>query len=208
MTSLVELLEGCIRLEYGPSEMASVRTRLSQSTRSPDATASNAPATQASMVNAMLRALYEVRRRPPSEIYIWAGTKLAPAVLKDDPGILKDQSSLRTMLLQLHLVSPPVLAKLSPGTECPDMWEDLIDSETTRINFDGPAEAAWVLEGLIKGICQHFGEWVAVTEGMAPSVLKERRILEVKVRPERREITKTPPAGRDRRQSGPFGGAK
>lgn len=197
MSTLVVRLEDCIKREYGPSELAAVRLR---------AAADVAGDSQVAQADALLRAVCYVRRRPPSEVYVWAGAQLAPSLLKDGPDVLTEHESLRTMLLQVNAMAPRVLDVLSPGTKPPEFWEDLMDGETTRIAFDGAEEIAWVLEGFARGVCTYFAEWVMVTRGMAPAILKERQIIEVKIRPERRTSIQTPPSGGERRNSGGFGG--
>lgn len=197
MSTLVVRLEDCIRREYGPSELAAVRLR---------AAADVAGDTQIAKADALLRAVCYVRRRPPSEVYVWAGAQLAPSLLKDGPDVLSEHESLRTMLLQVNTMAPRIVDAMSPGSTPPEFWEDLIDGETTRIHFDGPEEIGWLLEGFARGVCTHFAEWVLVTRGLAPSILKERQIIEVKIRPERRTSSQTPPGGGERRHSGGFGG--
>lgn len=195
MRTLLERLEDIIRLEFGTADLAAMRARAGLPMD--DAT----PFTQ---VAALIRAVAYIRRRSPEEMFTWAGAKLAAPLVTDHPNLLKPHVSVRTMLLQVSQLAPTVVQRLSPGSTCPDFWEDLLDGETTRISFDGPEEVASALEGVLRGLAAHYGEWVAVTRGTPPAVLPERRQVEAKVRPERRTENKTPPAGADRR--GPTGG--
>ncbi len=177
MIPLLILLEELVHTDFGTADLSAVRERLRD--RPPDEDVRD-------RAKALLDALAAVQRRRPDEVYVWAGTRLVMPLAKDFPGIVRGHTSARTLLLQLAQVAPTVVADVLPGVTCPEFWQDFLDGETIRIGFDGPVEAAWLLEGVARGLGTHFGERVDTSRADAPPALKERRLVDVKVVPERR----------------------
>jgi hypothetical protein len=171
------LLEEFIEDDFGTAELKGVRAQVN---------GRNADASPAAAAKAILDALATAQRRTPEETYLWAGTRLAAPITKLLAPVFRGHTSTRTIVLQMSSLSAQVVRELLPETDCPDFWEDFLDGETVRIGFDGPAEVAWLLEGIVRGLGAHFGERVDVGRPAAPVALTERRQLDVKVVPERR----------------------
>ncbi|MEQ1692457.1 MAG: heme NO-binding domain-containing protein [Gemmatimonas sp.] len=183
MTSLLLLLEELVDADFGATDLHAVRKSLGARGDS-----SADPAVEA---KAFLDALAIVQRRTPAQVYVWAGTRLAAPVAKLLPKLTKGHTSTRSMLLQMTQMANMLAAELLPESTCPDFWADYLDGETVRIGFDGPREVAWVLEGAVKGLGTHFSERVDVSLPDAPAGLLERRLVDVKVRQERRSSRPT-----------------
>jgi hypothetical protein len=177
MISLLVILEELVHTDFGTMDLTSVRQRV----------AGQAPAsTVAGQACAFLDALAVVQQRPREEVYVWAGQRIVGSLVSEFPAVFKGHTSTRTLLLQLGQAAPALVSEVLPESVCPDLWEDFLDSETIRIGFDGPEEAAWVLRGLATGMGAHYGERVEASPGVAPPALTDRRLVDVKVVPERR----------------------
>jgi hypothetical protein len=171
------LLEELIEADFGVADLKAMRSQL------PVATDDAFPAAGA---KSMLDALASAQRRTAEQVYVWAGTRVAAPVTKLLPSVFRAHTSTRTVILQLSSLAAAVVTELLPDATCPDFWEDFLDGETVRIGFDGPTEVAWLMEGLVRGLGTHFGERVEVGRPATPPALKDRRLLDVKVSPERR----------------------
>jgi hypothetical protein len=177
MIPLLVILEELVHTDFGTMDLNSVRQRLAAQSPAP---------TVAGQACAFLDALAVVQHRPREEVYVWAGQRVVGPLVAEFPAIFKGHTSTRTLLLQLGQVAPALVADVLPESVCPDFWEDFLDSETIRIGFDGPEEAAWALQGIAAGLGTHFGERVDASRGVAPAALTDRRLVDVKVVPERR----------------------
>lgn len=175
--ALHSLLEEFIEDDFGVTDLKAVRSQLNGQVDE------SLPTIGA---KAMLDALATAQRRTPEQVYVWAGTRLAAPVTKLLPQVFRGHTSARTLVLQLSAISSAVVSELLPDATCPDFWTDFLDGETIRIGFDGPAEVAWLLEGIVNGLGAHFGERVNVGRPATPAALTERRLLDVKLTPERR----------------------
>ncbi len=177
MISLLVILEELVHTDFGTMDLASVRQRLAAEAPEP---------TVAGQAGTFLDALAAVQHRPREEVYVWAAQRVVGPLVSEFPTVFKGHTSTRTLLLQLGQVAPALVTEVLPESACPDLWEDFLDSETIRIGFDGPEEAAWVLQGIVAGMGAHFGERVEASRGVAPPMLSDRRLVDVKVVPERR----------------------
>lgn len=195
MRSILVLLEDIVRLEFGPGELASVRAVAA--THVSDAVYGSGSAAR---VTAFVRALCEVRRRPLPEVYAFVGMRLAASVVKDFPMVTRDRQSTRLVLLQINQLAPAVLDALVPGVEVPAFDVELIDAETLRVSFTGTSDMASLLEGAVRGVGQHFGERVETTRAFSPAYAPDRRLIDVKVTPDRRTEDAPSPTGVDRRK--------
>ena len=171
------LLEEFIETDFGAAELKAMRAHLSEGITD------EFPAVAA---KAILDALAAAQRRTPEQAYTWAGTRLGASITKLLPQAFRGHTSARSIILQMSAISAAVGRQLLPETALPEFWEDFLDGETIRIGFDGPAEVAWVLDGVVRGLGAHFGERVEVGRPSGPAALTERRLLDVKVIPERR----------------------
>lgn len=194
MTTLLVLLEDCVRSEFGAPMLDAVQAALSARP------AGEGPIEQAREFVVVLAGL---RKQSVEDAYRWAGQVLAAPVLKLGLPSLKEHSSARTLLLRMHAVVPQTLSVIAPGTTAPEIWEDLLSDHTTRLSFDGPEEMALVLEGAASGLGAHFRELVTVARGTPPAALTSRRLVDVSVRPERRSGSGSapPPPTGERRKS-------
>ena len=176
-TPLLALLADLVHDDFGPVELSLVRERLAQTAVSDSAVGE---------VGRFLNALAVVQKRPVKDSYLWAGRRLVAPVAKDRPTWLRDQTSLRTILLQLGRLAPSVVETLVGEGTCPEFWEDFLDGETVQIGFDGREEVAWALEGAVVGFSELFGERAEVSRGVPAASLLERRLVNVRVIAERR----------------------
>ena len=174
---LLALLADIVHDDFGPVELSLVRERLAL-----------APVHESGVgeVGRFVQALAVVQKQTVRETFVWAGRRLVAPVCKARPGWLRDHTSVRTILLQLGRVAPTVVETLIGEGHCPDFWEDFLDGETIQIGFDGPEAVAWVLEGAIAGLSEHFNERAELSRGVPPATLLERRLLNVRVIAERR----------------------
>ncbi|WP_310571399.1 heme NO-binding domain-containing protein [Gemmatimonas sp.] len=195
MRSILVLLEDIVRLEFGPGELASVRAVASAHVS--DAVSGTGSAVR---VTAFVRALCQVRRRPLPEVYAFVGLKLAQSVVTDFPMVTRDRQSTRLVLLQINQLAPAVLDALVPGVEVPAFDVELIDAESVRVSFTGTPEMASLLEGAVRGLGQHFGERVEPTRASPPSYAPNRRLIDIKITPDRRTEDAPSPTGVDRRK--------
>ncbi len=195
MRSILVLLEDIVQSEFGPGALASVRAVAA--TRVTDAVYG---AGSAARVTAFIGAVCEVRRRPLPEVYAFIGTRLATSVVKDFPMVTRDRQSTRLVLLQINQLAPAVLDALVPGVEVPAFDVELIDAETLRLSFTGSSEMASLLEGAVRGLGQHFGERVEPSRAFSPAYAPDRRLIDVKITPDRRTENAPSPTGGDRRK--------
>lgn len=177
MISLLVILEELVHTDFGTMDLTLVRQRLAAQTPEP---------TVAGQACAFLDALAVVQHRAREEVYVWAAQRVVGPLVSEFPGTFKGHTSTRTLLLQLGQAAPALVTEVLPESVCPDFWEDFLDSETIRIGFDGAEEAAWALQGIAGGLGAHFGERVDASRGVAPPMLTDRRLVDVKVVPERR----------------------
>lgn len=184
VTTLLVLLEDCVRNEFGAPLLDSLRA---------DVSARPEGGSTLEKARDFLAALAQRRKHSIEDTYRWAGMVLAAPVLKLGLPTLKEFSSTRTLLLKMHVVLPQAMSVVVPGVTPPDVWEDLLNDHTTRVSFDGPEEMALVLEGAAVGLGAHFRELVTVTRGTPPATLTSRRLVDVSVRPERRSGSGSPP---------------
>jgi hypothetical protein len=196
MRSILVLLEDMVQREFGSSELASVRAisaeRLEDAGRQGGA---------AGRVTAFVDALVQMRHRPSLEVYTFVGLKLVPPVLAEFKTAIRGHESTRSVLLQITRVAPQLLDVLVPGTELPDFDVELVDLETMRVTFHGTSEAAALFEGAVMGLGNHFHERVEARRVSPPSFAPDRRMIDVKIFPERRAAPPTPaPTGQERRR--------
>jgi hypothetical protein len=197
MRSILVLLEDLVQAEFGPRELAAVRASSSEHLhdvgRLPGAPG---------RVMAFVEAIADVRRRPVHEVYQFVAMKLVPLVLKEYSALLKGHTSSRTVLMQITRLAPVVLDTLIPGIPYAEFDVELIDLDTMRVRFEGPAEMLAAFEGIALGLAQHYGERVEATRVPPPAFAPDRRMLDLKVGAERRDL-KTPPrvpGGQDARR--------
>jgi hypothetical protein len=76
----------------------------------------------------------------------------------------------------------------------------LIDAETLRVSFTGSSDMASLLEGAVRGVGRHFGERVEPTRAFSPAYAPDRRLIDVKITPDRRTADAPSPTGVDRRK--------
>jgi len=179
-TPLLVHLEDLVLADYGNGDLAAVRARLADRASLP----SDAPL--AMRAKQFLDALAQVQHRAPDQVYVWAGTRLVAALAREFPAVFRDHTSTRTVLLQLGSVVSALAAELLPDASVPEFWEDYLDATTVRVNFDGPVEVQWLLEGATVGLAGQYGELVQASRGVSPASLPDRRLLDVKVIPDRR----------------------
>ena len=184
MTLLVMLEEG-VRAEFGPTELAAVRAVAAERARG---------GSTLEKANGFLRALGDVRQLSFDDVLRWAGQMSVGPLLAMGLPSSRGHTSTRTLLLKLSAVIPEALKALAPGAVVPDVWEEMLSDDVTRIAFDGPESMALLLEGAAKGLGHHFSDVVAVARGTPPAALTERRIIDVTVRPERRSGSGSAPA--------------
>ncbi len=185
MSSLLVLLEDCIKLEFGPGELAAVRAVAAERRDT---------STTLQKTAALLSAVAEVRRKRESEVYRWFGKLLVEPMLREFPQLIKGYSSTRSLLLQCHQLATSAMTVFLPGTPCPELWADLLDQDSLRIGFDGPEEIAQLIEGVVQGFGVHYSELVEVSRATPPPQLAERRLIDVRVLPDRRHGPGAPPA--------------
>lgn len=195
MRSILVLLEDLVRLEFGPGDLARVRAGAVQ--RFDDVANGTGPAGR---VSAFVRALCDVRRRPLPEVYTFVGMRLATALAKDFPAITRDRRSTRIVLLEINHLAPTLLDALVPGVEAPDFDVELSGADTLRVSFVGTADVASLLEGVFRGIGQHFGERVVPSRIAPPAYAPDRRLIDVKITPDSRTDDVPSPTGVDRRK--------
>jgi len=195
MRSILVLLEDIVRLEFGAGDLASVRAIAVERFR--DIANGTGPAGR---VAAFVRAISEVRRRPLPEVYTFVGMRLTETVLKELPMITRDRPSSRLVLQQINQIAPAALDALVPGVDVPAFDVELMDAEALRVSFMGSSDAASLLEGVVRGLGQHFGERVEAKRSPAPSYAPDRRVVDVKFGVDRRTDDAPPPTGVDRRK--------
>jgi hypothetical protein len=195
MRSILVLLEDIVRLEFGANDLAKVRAVAAE--RFDDIANGTGPAGR---VAAFVRAISEVRRRPLPEVYTFVGMRLTETVVKDFPMTTRDRHSSRQVLQELNQIAPAVLDALVPGVDAPAFDVELVDAEALRLSFLGSSDAASLLEGVVRGLGQHFGERVESKRSPAPSYAPERRLIDVKFGTDRRTEDAPPPTGVDRRK--------
>jgi hypothetical protein len=184
MLSLLVLLEDCVRIEFGPTELAAVRAVASERTTGP---------TTLDKARGFLSAIAEVRRKREPEVYRWFGKLLVEPLIKAVPQLVKGHSSTRTIALQLGNLARTAVAAMAPGLPCPDFWTDLLDADSLRVGFDGPEPVADILDGVLRGFAVHFSELIEIERGVAAPNLTQRRLLDLKVLPDRRSGAGSPP---------------
>lgn len=195
MRSILVLLEDLVRLEFGAGDLAKVREIAAE--RFGDR--ANGTGVEG-RVAAFVRAISEVRRRPLPEVYTFVGMRLTETVVKDFPMATRDRHSTRQVLQQLDQIAPAVLDALVPGVDAPAFDVELVDAEALRVSFSGPTDAASLLEGVVRGLGQHFGERVECRRSPAPAYAPDRLLIDVKFAPERRRADLPSPTGVDRRK--------
>ena len=198
MRSVLVLLEDLVRAEFGAADLASVRAIATS--RLGAVGIGSGPAGR---VSAFVSAISDVRRRPLPEVYTFVGMRLVAAVLRDEPTITRDRPSTRQVLLQLDHVAPWILDMLVPGAHVPSFDVELLDVESLRVSCTGVEPVAWLLDGVLRGLGQHFGERVEVRHVPPPSHAPERRVCDVTITPERRLKAAMLPPGGDRRRHFP-----
>lgn len=197
MRSILVLLEDLVQAEFGPRELAAVRAASSDHLNDVGRLA-GAPG----RVMAFIEAIADVRRRPVHEVYQFVAAKLVPLVLTEYSTLLKGHTSARTVLMQITRIAPTVLDTLIPGIPYAEFDVELLDLDTMRVRFEGPAEMLAAFEGIALGLAQHYGERAEMSRVAPPAFAPDRRMLDIKVGAERRDA-KTPgrpPAGQELRK--------
>lgn len=197
MRSILVLLEDLVQAEFGPRELAAVRASSTEHLHA----VGRLPGAPG-RVMAFVEAIADVRRRPVHEVYQFVAMKLVPLVLKEYSGLLKGHSSARTVLMQITRLAPSVLDTLIPGIPYAEFDVELIDLETMRVRFEGPAEMLAAFEGIALGLALHYGERAETTRVAPPAFAPDRRMLDIKIGQERRDA-KTPakpPSGQELRR--------
>ncbi len=191
MRSILVLLEDLVQAEFGSTELAAVRASSSEHLRDVGRLA-GAPG----RVMAFIEAIADVRRRPVHEVYQFVAAKLVPLVLTEYSGLLKGHTSARSVLMQITRLAPTVLDTLIPGIPYAEFDVELIDLETMRVRFEGPAEMLAAFEGIAMGLAKHYGERAETSRVSPPAFAPDRRMLDIKIGAERRD-PRTParPAG-------------
>jgi len=195
MRSILTLLEDAVQTDFGASELVKVRAAASDRMR----IAKRAEGLESRLLS-FIEGLAVVRRRPPEEMYTFAGTRLVPLVFKEVAPVIRGLTSTRPMLLQITRVAPSVLELVLPGNQFPDFDCEMIDSDTLRVGFEGTQEQAWIFEGVAIGIANYFGERVQVKRADSPAYNPRRLLVDVRVIPERRGSAGAPPGGVERRR--------
>lgn len=195
MRSIQLLLDEVIQVEFGANDLTRIRAvaadKLTASGRGPGL---------GSRAMAFIEATASVRRRPESEMYAFVGTRLAPLAFKEVPNLLRSYQSTRSILLQVTRVAPAVLDAFVPGLPYPEFDVELIDGDTMRVAFDGPEPLADLFEGVALGIAQHFNERIVVSRANPPAYAPDRRMVDIRVIPERRNREGGAPGGVERRR--------
>ncbi len=63
---------------------------------------------------------------------------------------------------------------------------ELIDLDSVRMSFMGASDAASMMEGVVRGLGTHFGERAEPLRVAPPTYAPDRRLIDVKILPERR----------------------
>lgn len=197
MRSILVLLEDLVHAEFGPRDLAEVRT-VAERKMSSVGRLSGA----SGRVMAFAEAIADVRRRPVHEVYQFVALKLMPLVIKEHRGLFTGYTSARTAMMQITRLAPVVLDTLIPGIPDAEFDVELIDMDTLRLRFEGPAEMLAALEGAALGLALHFGERVEVKRVSPPAFAPTRRLLDVRIGVERRDpvVPARPPHNQELRQ--------
>lgn len=195
MRSIQVLLEEVIQTEFGANELNRIRSvaadRIAASGRGPEL---------GPRAMALIEATASVRRRPANEMYAFVGTRLAPLAFKEVSNILRTYQSTRSIVLQVTRLAPAILDALVPGLPYPEFDVELIDGDTMRVGFDGPESLTDLFEGIALGIAQHFNERIVVSRANPPAYAPDRRMVDIRVIPERRNRDGAAPGGVERRR--------
>lgn len=195
MRSIQLLLEEVIQAEFGASDLNRMRAvaadKVASSGRGPEL---------GPRAMALIEAAASVRRRPANEMYAFIGTRLAPVAFKEVANLLRSYQSTRSIILQVTRLAPVILDALVPGLPYPEFDVELIDGDTMRVGFDGPEPLADLFEGVALGIAQHFNERIIVSRANPPAYAPDRRMVDIRVIPERRNRDGAAPGGVERRR--------
>jgi len=191
MSKIRAMMEAIVGLEFGPDVLASVRALA-------DERLGNA-SSDVERVSVFLHAVADVRGVAPSTVFATFGRRLVAPVLVAFPAIAKDQSTAMSVILSVSRLLPKTLSALMSHVDEPVLDVELLDLETLRLRFVGPAEMASLVEGIGIGLSEHFGERVTVVHVNPPTGAPDVRTLEMRISTERRATNDRRKEGGDRR---------
>ena len=177
MLSPFVLAQDLIQQDFGPMELDAVRTALPPP--------GNGRSSLDECVDA-LRALAFVQKRPVEDVLRWAGEAMVAPVVRDVPALVKGHQSGTTWFPLLDGAIRTALTACGCDEAPPEFWVDFLDHSTVRIGFDGPEEIAACVEGAVRGVARHFHERVDISRPTPAAILTERRLIDVKLSPDRR----------------------
>ncbi len=195
MRSILVLLEDLVREEFGPRDLEAVRMLAAKKLGEPGVEPG-----PVGRVESFVQAVAEVRRRPLAEVYTFLAMRLVAPVLKQFPALTRDLPSTRSVLLQINQIAPPIVDALAPGVAMPAIDVELIDVDSVRMSFMGASDAASMIEGVVRGLGTHFGERAEPLRVAPPTYAPDRRLIDVKILPERRAVEQPSPPVVERRR--------
>jgi hypothetical protein len=188
------MMEDVVRVEFGADDLVAIQALATV----------HAPVGQsgdAEAFTAFLRAVVEVRTMSPATVYRLMGRRLVTPVLEAFPVLTEAQPTAMSVILNIGRLLPKVVDALLPRIDMPALDVELLEHETLRLRFSGPAEMASLVEGVAIGLSAHFGERIEAVHLVPTEAFPESRVVQIRITTERRGVERR--EGRaDRRNPG------
>jgi hypothetical protein len=193
------MMEDVVRVEFGADDLVAIRALADSRDRAGDDG-------ERAVFAAFLSAVAEVRGLSPAKAHRLMGRRLVTPVLEAFPALTEAQPTAMSVILNIGQLLTKVVDALLPRVDVSALDVELLEHETLRLRFSGPAEMASLVEGVAIGLSAHFGERIEAVHFVPTEALPESRVVQIRITTERRGIERRDGRadrrnpGRDRRK--------
>lgn len=114
-------------------------------------------------MNALVEAASAKLGVPGDDVLKWFGQRCIPLFAERYPHVFEPHASARSLTLALNDVIHPEVRKMLPGAYVPEFDYDASEPDALSIAYTSKRRLCSFAEGLLLGVCDHYGERCQVT---------------------------------------------
>jgi hypothetical protein len=112
------------------------------------------------------------------DVLKWFGQRCIPLFAERYPHVFEPHDNARSLALALNDVIHPEVRKMLPGAYVPEFEYDASQPDALTISYSSKRRLCSFAEGLILGVCDHFGETCDVKHTKCMKVGDERCVID------------------------------